>query len=150
MERMPCRPGLPIKEQHRLGRAELLATPFETFERNIREQLARVIAADPRDVYFTSGGTESNAIGVLGTAEASRGRHIVVSAFEHSSVLEAARRLGARGYFLTEVPPEPSGVVSAERLAEAVLAGIRRYFATNPPLARTKIAAADAVGPLAR
>jgi len=43
MERTPCAPGHPIKEQHRLGRAELLGTSFEAFERNIREQLARVL-----------------------------------------------------------------------------------------------------------
>jgi spermidine dehydrogenase len=43
MERTPCVPGQPIKMQHRLGRAELLATSFETFERHIREQLTRVL-----------------------------------------------------------------------------------------------------------
>ena len=43
LERTPCAPGLPIKEQHRAGRAELLATSFDTFERNIREQLVRVL-----------------------------------------------------------------------------------------------------------
>lgn len=43
MERTPCAPGLPIKEQHRAGRAELLATSFESFERRIRDQLARVL-----------------------------------------------------------------------------------------------------------
>jgi spermidine dehydrogenase len=43
MERTPCAPGQPIKVQHRLGRAELLATSFETFERKIREQLTRVL-----------------------------------------------------------------------------------------------------------
>jgi spermidine dehydrogenase len=44
MTRMPGAPGLPRKEQHRIGRAELLATSFETFERNIRSQLTRVLA----------------------------------------------------------------------------------------------------------
>ena len=43
MERTPCSPGQPIKLQHRIGRAELLATSFETFERNIRDQLNRVL-----------------------------------------------------------------------------------------------------------
>jgi len=43
MVRTPCKPGLPEHEQNRLGRAELLSTPFETFERNIREQLARTL-----------------------------------------------------------------------------------------------------------
>jgi spermidine dehydrogenase len=54
MVRTPCKPGLPEHDQNRLGRAELLSTPFETFERNIREQLARTLGAggfDPaRDI----------------------------------------------------------------------------------------------------
>ncbi len=44
MHRTPCKPGLPEKDQNRAGRAELLATPFETFERNIRDQLGRMLA----------------------------------------------------------------------------------------------------------
>ncbi len=43
LERTPCAPGRPIREQHRLGRAELLSTPFETIERSIREQMQRVL-----------------------------------------------------------------------------------------------------------
>jgi spermidine dehydrogenase len=54
MQRTQSAPGLPRKDQHRIGRAELLATSFETFERNIRDQLARVLGAggfDPaRDI----------------------------------------------------------------------------------------------------
>jgi spermidine dehydrogenase len=54
MVRTPCKPGLPEHDQNRLGRAELLSTPFETFERNIRDQLARTLGMggfDPaRDV----------------------------------------------------------------------------------------------------
>ena len=45
MVRTPCKPGLPEHEQNRIGRAELLATPFEVFERNIRAQLGRMLAA---------------------------------------------------------------------------------------------------------
>jgi len=43
MERTPAQPGLPEREQHKAGRAELLGTPFETFEKNIRDQLGRVL-----------------------------------------------------------------------------------------------------------
>jgi len=54
MERTPCLPGLPERDQHRAGRGDLLSTSFETFERNIRDQFARVLAAggfDPaRDI----------------------------------------------------------------------------------------------------
>jgi spermidine dehydrogenase len=54
MTRTPCHPGLPAREQHKAGRAELLASPFEVFERNIRDQLTRVLSGggfDPaRDI----------------------------------------------------------------------------------------------------
>ena len=54
MTRTPCQPGLPEFDQNRAGRAELLVTPFETFERNIRDQLGRTLAGggfDPaRDI----------------------------------------------------------------------------------------------------
>ncbi|MBV8632294.1 MAG: NAD(P)/FAD-dependent oxidoreductase [Silvibacterium sp.] len=49
MHRYPCSPGLPSREQHRAGRQELYQTPFETFERNIREQLARSVGAGGLD-----------------------------------------------------------------------------------------------------
>src|SRR4029434_8663711 len=45
MERTPAKYGLPEREQHQVGRAELLATPFETFERQIRDELGRALAA---------------------------------------------------------------------------------------------------------
>jgi spermidine dehydrogenase len=44
LSKTPCQPGLPARDQHRAGRAQLLATPFPTFERNIRDQLARILA----------------------------------------------------------------------------------------------------------
>ena len=54
MLRTPCQPGLPAREQQRAGRYDLLRTSFETFERNIRDQLARILSAggfDPaRDI----------------------------------------------------------------------------------------------------
>jgi spermidine dehydrogenase len=54
MLRTPCRPGLPRRDQYRMGRFELINTPFSTFERNIRDQLARMLGAagfDPaRDI----------------------------------------------------------------------------------------------------
>jgi spermidine dehydrogenase len=54
MTKTPCKPGLPVREQHKAGRAELLATSFETFERNIRDQLLRILSGggfDPaRDI----------------------------------------------------------------------------------------------------
>ncbi len=85
-----------------------------------REQVAHAISADPSEVTFTSGGTEANALGLLGAARAARGRHIVVSAFEHPSILDAAKRLVQEGWEVSEVAPEKNGVVSVEKLAAAL------------------------------
>ena len=49
LSRTPCKPGLPAREQHKAGRMELLVTPFETFERKIRDQLARTLSAGGLD-----------------------------------------------------------------------------------------------------
>ena len=54
MTRTPCKPGLPARDQHRAGHVDLLSTPFSTFERNIRDQMARILGGggfDPaRDI----------------------------------------------------------------------------------------------------
>ena len=71
-------------------------------------------------MLFTSGGTEADALGVLGAARAARGRHIVVSAIEHPAVMRCAEALAADGYALDLVAPAPNGVVSAEAVAAAV------------------------------
>ncbi len=90
-----------------------------------REQVAGALGVAPLDVLFTSGGTEADNAAVLGLAraarEAGRGAHIVTTAIEHHAVLDAARWLAEReGFALTVVPPEPDGVVDAERVLAAV------------------------------
>jgi cysteine desulfurase len=87
-----------------------------------RTEVAALLRASPAEVVFTSGGTEADALGVLGAAAASRGRHLVVSAIEHPAVLRNAELLAARGFTLTLIPPEPSGCVAVERVLGAVTA----------------------------
>jgi cysteine desulfurase len=74
------------------------------------------------DLLFTSGGTEADALAVLGAARARRGRgkHLVVTAFEHSAVLSAAKLLEGEGFTTTLVAPGRDGVVTAEAVAAAV------------------------------
>src|SRR5258706_6195588 len=76
-----------------------------------REQTARAIGAEPAEITFTSGGTEANTLGFFGAARARRERHVVLSAFEHPSVADGARRLAELGYEVTVVPPPNSRVV---------------------------------------
>lgn len=78
-----------------------------------REQIAAALGARPGEVIFTSGGTEANTLAIVGLALANpRGRHIVTTAIEHSSVLESARYLErVFGFELTVVPVDGAGMV---------------------------------------
>src|SRR5437764_470542 len=86
-----------------------------------RESVARLIAAEARDVIFTSGGTESNNAAIFGVAGQGGRHHIVTTAIEHPSVLEPIAELERRGHAVTIVPPSRSGVVEAH----AVIAALR-------------------------
>ncbi len=86
-----------------------------------RREVSQLLNASPREIYFTSGATESNNLamqGVCALAEASR-RHVIVSAIEHKSVLEGAERLERRGWRCTVVPVGPDGVLDLEALERA-------------------------------
>lgn len=74
------------------------------------------------NVYFTSGGTESDALGVMGAARAldRRGKHIVVAAIEHPAVRESARLLEREGWRVSSVPVTSQGVVEVERVVDAL------------------------------
>ena len=86
-----------------------------------REEVAALVHVEPEEIVFTSGGTEADALGVLGAARAARGRHLVVSALEHPAVFNSARAACRRGLAARRVPPEPDGCVTAD----AVLAAVR-------------------------
>jgi cysteine desulfurase len=77
-------------------------------------------AGTPAEVLFTSGGTEADALGVLGAAGRARGRHLVVSAIEHPAVLRSAQLLSDQGWELTLVAPAANGVVAPEDIVAAV------------------------------
>jgi cysteine desulfurase len=85
-----------------------------------RGEVAASLEVEPEELVFTSGGTEADALGMLGAARAARGRHLVVSALEHPAVMRAAEALVAAGYVLDVVAPEPNGLVRPESVAAAV------------------------------
>ena len=85
-----------------------------------REAVAELIAAAPRDVVFTSGGTESNNAAIFGAVTPDGRHHIVTTAIEHPSVLETTAELERRGHRVTYVPPRRDGVVPAESVVAAI------------------------------
>src|SRR5262245_14635347 len=90
-----------------------------------REEVARLVEARPEEIVLTSGGTESNALAILGaTLHAGRRGRVVISGAEHPSVREAAARLSASGTNeVVTVNPEASGALDPEKVLAAVTAG---------------------------
>lgn len=87
-----------------------------------RVEVASLIGARPAEIVFTSGATEADNLAVLGVAFAaeSRGRHIVTSAIEHHAVLEACRVLEARGWAVTYVPVDGTGIIDPDEVRRAL------------------------------
>ena len=87
-----------------------------------REKVDQLVGGKPEEIIFTSNGTESNNLAIKGISAGSRkkGNHIVVSAIEHLSVLNAARTLEKQGYEVSLVPVDGYGRVDLEALREAV------------------------------
>ena len=81
-----------------------------------RETIAEKLSVNSKNIYFTSGGTEANNTVLFGAAEAlkRRGNRILVSAVEHSSVYESAKRLGETGYDVRYIPVDSSGIVDID------------------------------------
>ena len=85
-----------------------------------RAEVAAALDVEPAELLFTSGGTEADALGVLGAARAARGRHLVVSALEHPAVMRAVDALAAEGYTSTTSRRRPTGMLRADDVAAAV------------------------------
>src|SRR5437773_9709905 len=88
-----------------------------------RSAIATLINGDPSEVVFTSGGTESDNFAIRGAAEAlepTGKRHLIASAIEHEAVLNTFKALARRGWRTTLVPVDQSGIISPDRLREAM------------------------------
>ena len=86
------------------------------------ETISKVLKCLPEEIIFTSGGTESNNMAIIGTALAKKrtGKHIVVSSVEHASVSSVMQFLIREGYEVTYIPSDEHGIVSPEAFANAV------------------------------
>lgn len=87
-----------------------------------REQVAALIGGSPEEIVFTSSGSEANNLAIKGLAQGqvAKGKHIIVSAVEHFSVLHAARTLEKAGFELTVVPVDKYGLVDPDEIARNI------------------------------
>lgn len=87
-----------------------------------RYQVSRLVGARPEEIFFTSGGTESDNWALWGTAfgQADKGRHIVTTAIEHPAIGNTCRFLERQGFEVTRIQPERDGIVTLDALRQAV------------------------------
>jgi cysteine desulfurase len=87
-----------------------------------RQQVAELVNADPKEIVWTSGATESDNLAIKGVAHfyGKKGKHIVTSKTEHKAVLDTCRQLEREGFEITYLDPEPSGLIDLGKL-ESVL-----------------------------
>ena len=87
---------------------------------NARVQVARVLHADPREIVWTSGATESDNLAIKGAAYKASRRHIVTTSVEHKAVLDTCEFLLTEGLEVTYLQPDAHGRVAAESVADAI------------------------------
>jgi cysteine desulfurase len=87
-----------------------------------REQVAALVNADPKEIVWTSGATESNNLALKGVAHfyAEKGKHIVTVQTEHKAVLDTVRELERQGFSATYLEPESNGLLDLEKLKAAL------------------------------
>lgn len=87
-----------------------------------REQVAQLIGANPKEIIFTSGATESNNIAIKGVAKFYRKRkqHVITAATEHKCVLDSCRYLEKEGFQVTYLPVQKNGVIDLEQFKDSI------------------------------
>lgn len=104
------------------SRSHLYGWKAEEAVETARQQVAELVNADPREIVWTSGATESNNLALKGAAHQHRrkGQHIVSSRIEHKAVIDSLKALEAEGYEITWLTPNAMGVISADQVKAAL------------------------------
>jgi len=89
---------------------------------NARREVAMLVNADPREIVWTSGATESNNLAIKGAGNfySTKGKHIITSATEHKAVIDAVREMERLGFEATYLEPEPNGLINIEKFKAAI------------------------------
>jgi cysteine desulfurase len=108
--------GNPASRSHKFGWVAEEAVDIA------RNQIADLVNADPREIVFTSGATESNNLAIKGAANfyGKKGKHLITLKTEHKAVLDTMRQLEREGYEVTYMDPEPNGLILLEKLIAAI------------------------------
>ncbi|TFW15769.1 IscS subfamily cysteine desulfurase [Duganella callida] len=104
------------------SRSHMYGWTAEKAVEEARANVAALVNADPREIIWTSGATESNNLALKGAAQfyKTKGKHIITVKTEHKAVLDTVRELERQGFEATYLDPQDNGLVSVEQIAAAV------------------------------
>lgn len=104
------------------SRSHLFGWKAEEAAETARRQVAELIGADPREIVWTSGATESDNLAIKGVAHFyhKKGKHIITSKIEHKAVLDTCRQLEREGYEVTYLTPGSDGLITPQMVADAL------------------------------
>jgi cysteine desulfurase len=104
------------------SRSHMYGWTAEKAVEDAREEVAKLVNADSREIIWTSGATESNNLAIKGAAQfyKTKGKHIITIKTEHKAVLDTVRELERQGFDATYLQPQDNGLVTVEQIAEAV------------------------------
>lgn len=104
------------------SRSHLFGWKAEEAVENARIQVAELVNADPREIVWTSGATESDNLAIKGVAHfySGKGKHIVTSKIEHKAVLDTTRQLEREGFEVTYLEPGEDGIITPQMVQDAL------------------------------
>ncbi|MCV6628126.1 MAG: IscS subfamily cysteine desulfurase, partial [Cellvibrionaceae bacterium] len=104
------------------SRSHIYGWKAEEAVEQARAQVAELINADPREIVWTSGATESDNLAIKGVAHFNKrkGQHIITSKIEHKAVLDPCRQLEREGFEVTYLEPDSDGIISPEQVLQAL------------------------------
>lgn len=94
----------------------------EHYVKESKERLAKILKVNAKEIYFTSGGTESDNLALIGAAKANQraGKHLITTSIEHPAILNTMRHLEENGFRITYLPVDASGRVKLDALKQAL------------------------------
>ena len=104
------------------SRSHLFGWKAEEAVETARRQVADLLGADPREIVWTSGATESDNLAIKGVAHfySKKGKHIITSKIEHKAVLDPCRQLEREGFEVTYLEPDSNGLITPQQVSDAL------------------------------
>ena len=114
-----------------------------------RKLIAKKMGVKPEEIYFTSGGTESDNLAIKGTAFANKGNHLITTKIEHSAVLRTVQWMQTRGYKATFLGVDKFGLLAPERVRKAINGFGKKTFLVSVMYANNEIGTIEPIPEIA-